>query len=86
MFTLRQVQMFEAVARTGGYSKAAEELGVSLSALEPAAFREEHGAFGGDVPAVFDWIRSVDSRDSEGGTSRRSVMGQIEVARIRLKD
>lgn len=29
MFTLRQLQMFEAVARLGNYSKAAEELGVS---------------------------------------------------------
>ena len=29
MFTLRQVQMFETVARLGSYSKAAEELGVS---------------------------------------------------------
>lgn len=29
MFTLRQIQMFETVARLGGYSKAAQELGVS---------------------------------------------------------
>ncbi|HJN39559.1 MAG TPA: LysR family transcriptional regulator [Chloroflexota bacterium] len=29
MYTLRQLQMFEAVARHGSYSRAAEELGVS---------------------------------------------------------
>lgn len=29
MYTLRQIQMFEAVARRGSYSRAAEELGVS---------------------------------------------------------
>ena len=69
----------------GRLVRRAEERGVSLATLEVAAFREEHPAFGEDVPAVFDWIRSVDSRDSEGGTSKRAVAAQIEAARIRLE-
>jgi argininosuccinate lyase len=65
----------------GRLVRRSEEAGVSLSALEPAAFREEHPAFGDDVGALFDWTRSADSRDGEGGTSRRSVLSQIERAR-----
>jgi argininosuccinate lyase len=65
----------------GRLVRRSEETGVSLSALDAAAFREEHPAFGNDVREIFDWARSVDSRDSEGGTSRRSVLLQIERAR-----
>ncbi|MHB1193793.1 MAG: argininosuccinate lyase [Longimicrobiales bacterium] len=65
----------------GRLVRRSEEEGVSLSALGAPAFREEHPAFGDDVGELFDWTRSVDSRDSEGGTSRRSVLSQIERAR-----
>ena len=82
----RGVPFRESHEVVGRLVRRSEELGVSLSALEPAAFREEHKDFEDDVLAVFDWIRSVDSRDSEGGTSKRSVVRQIEGARDRLKD
>ncbi|NJD20888.1 MAG: argininosuccinate lyase [Gemmatimonadetes bacterium] len=65
----------------GRLVRRAEEEGVGLAALELAAFQAEHPAFGEDVRDVFDWARSADSRDSEGGTSRRSVMAQLQRAR-----
>jgi argininosuccinate lyase len=70
----------------GRLVRRAEEAGVSLSALDLGAFRAEHEAFGDDVLGVFDWARSADARDSEGGTSRRSVLTQIEAARSRLRE
>jgi len=70
----------------GRLVRRAEEAGVSLSALPLEAFAEEHAAFGDDVLQVFDWRRSADSRDSDGGTSRRSVLAQLEEARRRLGD
>jgi argininosuccinate lyase len=68
----------------GRLVRQAEEAGVGLSQLPDAAFAAEHAAFGDDVRAVFDWLRSVDARDSAGGTSRRSVLAQLEDARLRL--
>ncbi len=66
---------------TGRLVRRAEREGVSLAALDASAFHEEHPLFDDDVHVVFDWARSTDARDSEGGTSRRSVLHQIERAR-----
>jgi argininosuccinate lyase len=68
----------------GRLVRRAEEAAVPLGDLETAVFREEHPAFDEDVHDVFDWERSVDSRDSEGGTSRRAVLAQIDKAKARL--
>ena len=68
----------------GRLVRRAETDGVSLSALSVEAFKEEHAAFQPDVKDVFDWRASADSRDSDGGTSRRSVLRQIDEARARL--
>lgn len=68
----------------GRLVRRSEEKGVSLSSLELSVFREEHPAFGADVHDVFDWARSADSRDSDGGTSLRAVRQQLEAARDRL--
>ncbi len=68
----------------GRLVRRAEEAGVPLSSLEVHTFQEEHPAFEADVLEVFDWTRSVDSRDSAGGTSRRSVVEQIEAARAHI--
>jgi argininosuccinate lyase len=59
---------------------------VALSELGTEDFAAEHGAFGDDVLAVFDWEASVDARDTEGGTSLRSVRAQIERARLGLAE
>jgi len=66
----------------GRLVRRAEGRGVALSELGTEDFAAEHGAFGDDVLAVFDWEASVDARDTEGGTSLRSVRAQIERARV----
>ncbi len=70
----------------GRLVRRAEEAGLSLAELPMSTFREEHPAFGDDVQQVFDWLRSADSRDSVGGTSRQAVARQIAEARRRLAD
>jgi argininosuccinate lyase len=69
---------------SGRLVRAAEEAGVSLAELPEGAFTDQHPAFGPDIREVFDWDRSVDARDSGGGTSRRAVLAQIEEAGVRL--
>jgi len=73
----RGVPFRESHEVVGRLVRRAEEAGVSLAALETRVFREEHEAFRADVHDVFDWARSADARDSDGGTSRRSVRAQI---------
>ncbi len=68
----------------GRLVRAAERRGVTLSELELADFRAEHAAFADDVVDVFDWRASTDARDAPGGTSRRSVLAQLDEARRRL--
>jgi argininosuccinate lyase len=80
----RGVPFRESHEVVGRLVRRAEEAGVGLSALPAEVFREEHAAFAPDVHGVFDWERSVDSRDGAGGTSERSVTAQIEAARSRL--
>ncbi len=69
----------------GALVREAEEAGIPLSALPEARFEAHHPALGdGAANEVFDWVRSVESRDSPGGTSRRRVLAQMEMARERL--
>ena len=76
----RGVPFREAHEVLGRLVRTAEEGGVGLGELGPEVFRAEHEAFGRDVGEVFDWIRSVDARDGDGGTSRRAVLAQIAEA------
>lgn len=61
--------------------RRAEELGVSLRELELGEYQAIHPAFGEDVYAVFDFRRSVEMRNVEGGTATAAVRAQIEHAR-----
>ena len=61
--------------------RRAEELGVSLENLSLAEYRSIHPAFAGDVYEVFDFGRSVETRDAEGGTSSGAVRVQIDRAK-----
>jgi argininosuccinate lyase len=70
----------------GRLVRLAEERGVSLSGLRLGDFEDAHEAFEDDVHAVFDWQASADARDSEGGTSLRSVRKQLEAAAARLAE
>jgi len=68
--------------------RRAEELGVSLKEIGLADYRAIHckrgDVFGEDVYAVFDFQRSVEARDVEGGTAPGAVRVQIEQAKALL--
>jgi argininosuccinate lyase len=80
----RGVPFRESHEVVGRLVRRAEDEGVPLAELPVSVFRQEHPAFEEDVRDVFDWLRSVDARDSDGGTSRRAVVEQVEEARDRL--
>ncbi|MCK4315741.1 MAG: argininosuccinate lyase, partial [Anaerolineae bacterium] len=61
--------------------RRAEELGVSLKALGLTEYQAIHPAFAEDVYEVFDFQRSVEARETEGGTAPVAVRVQIERAR-----
>ncbi len=69
----------------GGLVREAEERGVPLSGLPDDVFGKAHVAFAEGFRAIFDWERSVEARDTVGGTSRRAVQAQIDEARGRLE-
>ena len=58
-----------------------EELGVSLRELSLAEYQAIHEAFSEGVYAAFDFQRSVEARDVEGGTAPATVRAQIERAK-----
>ncbi len=59
----------------------AERRGVALADLPDDVFYEASPAFPERIKEVFDWEGSVEARDLPGGTSRRAVLAQIEMAR-----
>jgi argininosuccinate lyase len=70
----------------GALVRAAEERGVPLSSLSEVDFAAHHPALGsGRAQEAFHWERSVESRDSEGGTSRRRILEQMDRARDHLR-
>jgi argininosuccinate lyase len=66
--------------------RRAEALGLPLRELPLADFQAISGAFGSDLYAVFDHRRSVEARDSYGGTATVAVRQQIERARAVLNE
>ncbi len=68
----------------GAAVRLAETTGRTLSDLTPAELRKLHPAFGDDVAKVWSYENSVESRDAEGGTSRRAVLEQVEKLRAWL--
>jgi argininosuccinate lyase len=61
--------------------RQAEELGVSLKELDLTDYKAIHPAFNEDVYQVLDFQRSVEARDTEGGTAPKAVRAQIEQAK-----
>jgi len=61
--------------------RRAEELDAPLKGLDLAEYQAIHPAFAGDVYEVFDFQRSVEARDTEGGTAPTAVRVQIKRAR-----
>ena len=58
----------------------------ALADLTPADLRTLHPLFGDDVAAVWDFGASADSRDTEGGASKRSVLEQGEKLKAYLAE
>jgi argininosuccinate lyase len=69
---------------SGAAVKMAEDRGCALSDLTPADLRTIHPLFDDDVAAVWDYARSADARDTEGGASKRSLMEQVKKMRAYL--
>ena len=65
----------------GQVVRRAEGLGVGLSKLTITDYQAIHPAFAEDMTSVFDFQRSVEARDTEGGTAPTAVRTQIERAR-----
>lgn len=69
----------------GAAVKMAEDRNVSLSDLTPDDLRTIHPLFDDDVADVWDFARSAEMRNTEGGASKRSVLEQIEKIRAHLQ-
>ena len=66
---------------SGAAVKLAEQMGVSLNKLSFENLKQLHGAFEPDVAQVWDYERSVESRNTYGGTSSNGVKTQIDELR-----
>lgn len=71
---------------SGAAVKMAEDRGCELSDLTPDDLRTIHPLFDDDVAEVWDFRRSADMRDTEGGASERSVLEQIQKLRDYLQN
>lgn len=80
----RGVPFREAHDIVGGLVRRAEERGVALSELSPDELRAADKRFGGDPPAL-DWDASLESRDTEGGSSKRAVLDQLARAAAHIE-
>ena len=68
----------------GRLVRRAEEAGIPLGELPLDTFLEVAPELGEDVREVFDWERSVESRNTPGGTARAAVQAQLAEAEDRL--
>jgi argininosuccinate lyase len=64
----------------GRIVQRAEALGEPLKHLDLSEYQAIHPIFAEDVYTVFDFRRSVEARDIEGGTAPAAVRAQIEQA------
>ncbi len=72
--------------RVGQAVRRAEELSLPLRELPLAEFQALSDTFDDDLYAVFDHHRSVEARDSYGGTATAAVQQQIERAAALLRE
>lgn len=71
---------------SGAAVKMAEDNNCELSDLTPDQLRTIHPLFENDVNDVWDFQRSAEMRDTEGGASKRSVLEQVAKLRTYLKE
>jgi argininosuccinate lyase len=69
---------------SGAAVKLSEDRGVPLSSLTVDDLKPLCAAFDADVAEVWSYEKSAESRDTEGGTSRRSVLEQCAKLRAYL--
>ncbi len=69
---------------SGAAVKMAEDKGCELSDLTVTDLKTIHPLFEEDVAAVWDFNRSAEMRDTEGGASSRSVLEQVQKLRTYL--
>ncbi len=67
--------------RVGEAVRLADQRGTGLAELPLADYQSIAPEFGPDVTAVFDFGRSMDSRETAGGTGPRAVRAQIASAK-----
>ncbi len=77
----RGVPFRDAHRQVGAVVKLAEARGIALNELSVDEYKKVAPEFGADVHAVFDFARSVESREIVGGTGPRAVREQIARAR-----
>jgi argininosuccinate lyase len=66
---------------SGQAVRMAEERGCSMSELSVKDLKTLHELFEDDVLQVWDYERSIEQRSSLGGTSRKTVLLQIQQLR-----
>lgn len=71
---------------SGAAVKLAETRGCALSDLTVADLQGIHPLFSEDVTLVWDFNRSAEMRDTEGGVSKRSVLEQVTKMRKYLSE
>lgn len=62
----------------GAIVRKAEEQGVSIDKLSVEDLQQVSPLFEPDVTQIFDFERSVEKRSTVGGTSKSSVIAQVE--------
>ncbi len=82
----RSVPFRQSHELVGRAVRRAETLGLPLRELPLAEFQAISDAFDADLYAVFDHRRSVEARDSYGGTATVTVRQQIERAQALLRE
>ena len=81
-YLVRKGLPFREAHHLAGQSVAlAEKKGVKLDALSRTDWRSISEQFGADIAAVFNFEKSVASRDVVGGTAPKSVRAQIKAAK-----
>jgi argininosuccinate lyase len=75
----------ESHRKVGEAVKLAEARGITLSELTADEYKKIAPEFGADVKDIFDFTRSVKSREIIGGTGPNAVREQIEKARKLLR-
>ncbi|CAG8696066.1 21033_t:CDS:2, partial [Racocetra persica] len=65
----------------GAAVRAAEERNITMANLELSHFKQLHPSFEQDITEIWDYEKSIENRSSLGGTSRATVLEQIQKLR-----